>query len=111
MPFRLAETNSSYQGGKPGVSDAFASALGGSDLLYQLASAGGIGSNFRGGGYGWYSPVAGTPQNGFLARPLYYGMLMFAQAGWARYSRRLSTTGPGCAAFSPRTLCAPPAGD
>jgi hypothetical protein len=81
LPFRLAETNSCYQGGKPGVSDTFASALWASDLMYQLASAGGIGINFHGGGYGWYSPVAGTRQNGFLARPLYYGMLMFAQAG------------------------------
>ena len=81
LPFRLAETNSCYQGGKPGVSDTFASALWGSDLMYQLASAGGMGINFHGGGYGWYSPVAGTRQNGFLARPLYYGMLMFAQAG------------------------------
>jgi hypothetical protein len=81
LPFRLAETNSCYQGGKPGVSDTFASALWGSDLMYQLASAGGIGINFHGGGYGWYSPVAGTRQNGFLARPLYYGMLLFAQAG------------------------------
>jgi Glycosyl hydrolase family 79, N-terminal domain len=81
LPFRMAETNSCYQGGKPGVSDTFASALWGSDLMYQLASAGGIGINFHGGGYGWYSPIAGTRQNGFLARPLYYGMLMFAQAG------------------------------
>ena len=84
LPFRLAETNSCYQGGKPGVSDTFASALWGSDLMYQLASAGGMGINFHGGGYGWYSPVAGTRQNGFLARPLYYGMLMFAQAGAGR---------------------------
>ncbi len=81
LPFRLAETNSCYQGGKPGVSDTFASALWGGDLMYQLAAAGGKGINFHGGGYGWYTPVAGTRRNGFLARPLYYGMLMFAQAG------------------------------
>ncbi len=81
LPFRMAETNSCYQGGKPGVSDTFGSALWGGDLMYQLAVAGGIGINFHGGGYGWYTPVAGTRQNGFLARPLYYGMLMFAQAG------------------------------
>jgi hypothetical protein len=81
LPFRLAETNSCYQGGKPGVSDTFASALWGGDLMYQLASAGGKGINFHGGGYGWYTPIVGTRQNGFLARPLYYGMLMFAQAG------------------------------
>jgi hypothetical protein len=80
-PFRLAETNSCYSGGKQGVSDTFASALWGADLMYQLAAAGGKGINFHGGGYGWYTPIAGTMQNGFVARPLYYGMLMFAQTG------------------------------
>ncbi len=81
LPFRLAETNSCYQGGKQGVSDTFASALWSADLMYQLASAGGTGINFHGGGYGWYTPIAGTQENGFLARPIYYGMLLFAQAG------------------------------
>jgi hypothetical protein len=81
LPFRLAETNSCYSGGKPGVSDTFASALWGADLMYQLASAGGIGINFHSGGYGWYTPIAGTREDGFLARPLYYGMLLFAAAG------------------------------
>jgi hypothetical protein len=81
LPFRLAETNSCYQGGKQGVSDTFASALWGADLMYQLATAGGTGINFHGGGYGWYTPIAGTQEDGFLARPIYYGMLLFAQAG------------------------------
>jgi hypothetical protein len=81
LPFRLAETNSCYRGGKPGVSDTFASALWGADLMYQLASAGGTGINFHGGGYGVYTPIAGTREDGFLARPIYYGMLLFAQAG------------------------------
>lgn len=81
LPFRLAETNSCFSGGKEGVSDTFASALWGGDLMYQLASQGGIGINFHGGGYGWYTPIAGNRVNGFLARPIYYGMLLFAQAG------------------------------
>jgi Glycosyl hydrolase family 79 C-terminal beta domain/Glycosyl hydrolase family 79, N-terminal domain len=81
LAFRLAETNSCYQGGKAGVSDTFASALWGADLMYQLAAAGGEGINFHGGGYGWYTPIAGTGEDGFLARPLYYAMLLFAQAG------------------------------
>lgn len=81
LPFRLAETNSCYQGGKQGVSDTFASALWGADLMYQLAKAGGVGINLHGGGYGWYTPIAGTVPNGFLARPIYYGMLLFAEAG------------------------------
>lgn len=81
LPFRLAETNSCYQGGKQGVSDTFASTLWGADLMYQLATAGGVGINFHGGGYGWYTPIAGTVPGGFTARPIYYGMLLFAQAG------------------------------
>jgi hypothetical protein len=81
LPFRLAETNSCYSGGKPGVSDTFASALWAADLMYQLATAGGMGINFHGGGYGWYTPIAGTRDDGFLGRPIYYGMLMFAEAG------------------------------
>jgi hypothetical protein len=81
LPFRLAETNSCYQGGNPGVSDTFASALWSADLMYQLASGGGMGINFHGGGYGWYTPIAGTREDGFLARPIYYGMLLFAQTG------------------------------
>jgi len=81
LSFRLAETNSCYSGGKAGVSDTFASALWGAELMYQLADAGGMGINFHGGGYGWYTPIAGTRQDGFIARPIYYGMLLFEQAG------------------------------
>jgi Glycosyl hydrolase family 79, N-terminal domain len=81
LPFRLTETNSCYQAGKQGVSNTFASALWGAELMYQLATAGGIGINFHGGGFGWYTPIAGTLDKGFEARPIYYGMLLFAQAG------------------------------
>ncbi len=84
LPFRMVETNSCYQGGKPGVSDTFASALWAADLMYRLAQVGAIGVNFHGGGYGWYAPVAGTRGSGFVARPIYYGMLLFAVAGAGR---------------------------
>lgn len=87
LPFRMAETNSCYQGGKARVSDSFASALWAADLMYRLAQAGAIGVNFHGGGYGWYTPVAGTRENGFVARPIYYGMLLFAVAGTGRLVR------------------------
>lgn len=84
LPFRMAETNSCYGGGKAGVSNTFASALWGADLMYRLAEAGATGVNFHGGGYGWYTPVAGTQANGFVARPIYYGMLLFATADAGR---------------------------
>ena len=81
LPFRLTETNSCYQAGKQGVSNTFGSALWGAELMCQLATAGGIGINFHGGGFGWYTPISGSLQKGFETRPIYYGMLMFAQAG------------------------------
>jgi len=80
-PFRLTETNSCYNGGKPGVSNTFAAALWGAELMAQLATAGVSGVNFHGGGRGPYTPIAGTRATGFEARPLYYGMLLFAEAG------------------------------
>jgi hypothetical protein len=79
LPFRLAETNSCYGGGKADVSDTFASALWGADYMFRIAQAGGIGVNFHGGGYGWYTPIAGARAKGFEARPLYYGMRLFRE--------------------------------
>jgi hypothetical protein len=81
LPFRMTETNSCYSAGKQGVSNTLASALWGTELMYQLAAAGSSGINFHGGGYGWYTPIAGTRAKGFEARPIYYGMLLFEQAG------------------------------
>lgn len=81
LPFRLTECNSCYDGGKWGVSDTFASALWAADLMFEQAAAGAIGINFHGGGYGAYTPIAGSPEAGYVARPEYYGMLLFAAAG------------------------------
>jgi hypothetical protein len=81
LPFRLAETNSCYGGGKEGVSDSFAAALWGVDYMLRIAQAGGIGVNFHGGGNGWYTPIAGTRAKGFEVRPLYYGMRLFREVG------------------------------
>jgi len=81
LPYRMSETNSCYSAGKQGVSNTLASAFWGAELMYQLAAAGSSGINFHGGGYGWYTPIAGTRQKGFEARPIYYGMLLFEQAG------------------------------
>ncbi len=79
LPYRLTETNSCYGGGKPGVSNTFASSLWALDLMFQLLAIGGTGINFHGGGYGWYAPVVGTLQNGFVARPEYYALLVMAR--------------------------------
>ena len=79
LPYRMTETNSCYGGGKPGVSNTFASSLWALDLMFQLLAVGSSGINLHGGGYGWYAPVVGTLENGFVARPEYYALLVMAQ--------------------------------
>ena len=49
VPYRMTEGNTCYRGGKPGVSDVFASALWSADYLLQLASLGYAGVNLHGG--------------------------------------------------------------
>ena len=103
MPFRLAETNSCYGGGKQGVSDTFASALWGADYMFRIAQAGGMGVNFHGGGYGWYTPIAGTRAKGFEARPIYYGMLLFRQViGLQLLESTLDTAPDGLRVYAAR---------
>jgi hypothetical protein len=78
---RLAETNSAYNGGKPGVSDVFASALWAIDHAYTAAEAGMTGVNFHGAiGGGTYSAFTIGTDGTVTARPLYYGLLAFQDA-------------------------------
>jgi hypothetical protein len=84
LRFRLTETNSCWGIGKRGVSNVLGGALWAGDLMFQEAAWGSIGINFHSGGYAWYTPIAGTQEAGFVARPEYYAMLMFAQAGTGR---------------------------
>jgi hypothetical protein len=82
VPFRMAETNSFYNGGAPNISDAYASALWVIDDLFTLALGGAVGANFHGGGDSTgYTPIA--DDNGVVqeARPEYYGILFQALAG------------------------------
>jgi len=75
LPYRMSEGNSCYNAGKKGVSDTFAAALWAGDFMAQVAALGGTGVNLHGGGNGLYTPIAGSPESGFSARPDYYGML------------------------------------
>ena len=75
-PFRMSEGNSCFHGGKPLVSNTFASALWSGDYMLQVAQAGYIGVNLHGGGNGLYTPIAGDTPQGFTARPVFYGMLL-----------------------------------
>jgi hypothetical protein len=92
VPYRLVELNSCFGGGKPGVSDTFASALWGLDLMFTLASAGGGGLNIETGvnqlGFvSSYSPIFDDGKGNYSARPLYYAMLAFALSGRGRLVR------------------------
>jgi len=78
LPYRMAEGNSCWDGGKAGVSDVHAAAIWGADRMLDWAARGWSGVNWHGGGNGIYSPIVGAPGNGFSRRPLYYGT-QFAQ--------------------------------
>jgi hypothetical protein len=85
LPYWLTETNSVYNEGQPGVSDTLGAALWGLELMFQ-ATAGAAGINFHGGVSNRrasddkaYTPIARSGDR-YRAMPLYYSMLMFAQA-------------------------------
>jgi hypothetical protein len=76
LPWRVAECNSIYGGGKSGVSNSFGSSLWAIDYMWKLAYSGCQGFNFHGGGDGPYSPI-GETNGSFFAKPEYYSMLFF----------------------------------
>jgi hypothetical protein len=104
LPFRIAETNSIFNEGQPGVSDAFGSALWGVEFMFQVAEAGGDGVNFHTGDAKAYTPLGPGPNGRHMARPLYYGMLMFKEAvrGAAMLPARLVEPGLNMAAYATR---------
>lgn len=102
--YRMTEGNSCYRGGKPGMSDAFASALWGGDYMLLLASLGCAGVNLHGGSSaflaaslgdhtpgmdvaktpqtvraGFYTPISSEPGAPVKAMPIFYGMLLANQ--------------------------------
>lgn len=78
LPLRLTELNSVTCGGVRGISDTFATALWAPDTLFELLRAGVDGVNIH---------IREHPINaafvfdtrGLVARPLLYGMILFAQ--------------------------------
>jgi Glycosyl hydrolase family 79, N-terminal domain len=75
-PYRVAECNSIYGGGKTNVSNTFGASLWAIDFMWRLAYTGCSGINFHGGGNGPYSPI-GDSAGIFFAKPEYYSMLFF----------------------------------
>ncbi|MGO8842045.1 MAG: hypothetical protein ACLQF1_13230 [Methyloceanibacter sp.] len=102
LPFRIAETNSIFMEGQPGVSDVFGSALWGVEFMFQVAEAGGEGVNFHTGDAKAYTAIGPGP--GDVARPLYYGMLVFKEAarGAALLPARLVAPVLNMAAYATR---------
>jgi hypothetical protein len=102
LPWRIAETNSVYAGGRPHVSDTLGAALWGAELMFQIAAAGGAGVNFHAGEDKIYTPISHGRGGGLTARPLYYGMLMFAQARGDLVPTRLDSGSTALAAYAVR---------
>ena len=44
-----------------------------------MASLGCVGVNLHGGANGYYSPIVGSIESGFAARPEYYGLMLAQQ--------------------------------
>lgn len=72
VPFRLTEANSCFGGGRPGVSDAYASALWAADFLIQTAQAGYASVALHGGGDGVYTPIYAV-DGPAKPRPIFFG--------------------------------------
>lgn len=78
LRFRLTELNSVTCGGVADVSDTFATALWAPDALFEMLRAGVSGVNIHVRAGTVNAPFALT-RVGFQARPLMYGMIMFAR--------------------------------
>lgn len=105
LPYRIGEANSVFMEGHPGVSDAFGSALWGVDFMFQVAGAGAAGLNLHTGDAKAYTPIGPGEQGRHVARPLYYGMLMFNEAtrGTLLLPARLTASDLNMAAYATRS--------
>jgi hypothetical protein len=108
IALRMVEGNTCFAGGKPGLSDVFASSLWAADYLLHLASLGYAGVNLHGGTANsiagsigtelpgellsphfneprpFYTPIAHT-KDGYVAEPVFYGMLFAQQFAGATF--------------------------
>jgi hypothetical protein len=85
LPYRMSEGNSCWDGGKPGVSDTFASALWAAGYTLTCMKRGWAGVNFHGGGNGFYTPIAGSPSTGLVRRPEFFGIRFAQRFAGARF--------------------------
>ena len=78
LPFRLTELNSVTCGGRPGVSDAFATALWAPDALFELLRVGVDAVNVH-VNPGKINAAFSLSSRGLSANPLLYGLILFAR--------------------------------
>ena len=104
IPYRISECNSYYNGGTSGVSNSYASALWVIDFMFNCVQGGSSGVNFHGGSTLSYTPIADNNGTVIGARPIYYGILMFALAGQGTlYSSNLTAGSLNATAYSVKT--------
>jgi hypothetical protein len=129
VTYRMTEGNSCYRGGQAGVSNALAAAIWAGDYTLDLLAHGGGGVNFHGGSSAqiaaslgnhlpgarndadveiaklgtFYSPIAGSRDAGFTARPMLYGMYLAEQfAGKQMVEARLGATDANLTSYAAR---------
>jgi hypothetical protein len=78
FPFRLTELNSVTCGGKPGVSNTFATALWAPDALFELMRAGVNGVNVHVRAYA-VNGAFGLGPGRIVPHPLLYGLILFTR--------------------------------
>jgi hypothetical protein len=101
IPFRMAEGNSCYNAGKPGVSDTFSAALWAGDYCLKMASLGCVGVNLHAGANGYYSPIVGSIAAGFRTQPEYYGLVLAQRfAGLTLHAAKLDAQGANLTAYA-----------
>ncbi|MFT4112838.1 hypothetical protein [Silvibacterium sp.] len=128
LVYRMTEGNSCYRGGKPGMSNAFASSLWAGDYLLELASLGCAGVNLHGGdsrfltaslgdhtpgrdvakGHetrsgGFYTPIDSELNQPVRLMPIAYGMLIAQQFAGATMLETSLQTEANITAYAART--------
>jgi len=93
LPFRFTESNTFYNGGAVGVSNAYGAALWTVDYLFQLAEAGAAGANIHGGGDTSYAPITDFKGRVTGISPQFYGLLLFALVGTGQLRRTTISAG------------------
>ncbi len=78
FPFRLTEFNSVTCGGKPGVSNTFATALWAPDALFEMMRIGADGVNVHVRAYA-VNGAFGLGPEAIVPHPLLYGLILFAR--------------------------------